>query len=228
MSRHITVDTNAQQASILVAEQDRRMRSRISSELARVSGWTVASASDGIEAEAKTGECAPSVILLDMHLPPWSAPVTIGRLLARQPSAILIGLDGVPCAGELVAAVQAGAQGYIAKNGPPGALVDGIYSALRGEPPIPSAIALDALRTLALSPLIGTKGLTMRQLEILRHLASGQGNKEIAQCLGVAEDTVANHIKAIFRKLNVHHRGDAAWFFLRMHPALSEVPGTRE
>jgi len=221
VSREIRLDTNGQPPRILVAEADRRMRSRLSSELARVPGWTVVgSASDGIEAEAKTEESAPSVVLLDMHLPPWSAPLTIGRLLARQPSAIVIGLDSCPCAGELVGAVRAGAQGYIAKDGSPGALVDAVRSALRGEPPIPSGIALDAL--------IGVRGLTMRQLEILGHLASGQGNKEIAQCLGLAEDTVANHVKAIFRKLDVHHRGDAAWFFLAMRPALSSALGTPE
>jgi DNA-binding NarL/FixJ family response regulator len=184
----------------------------------------VGEAADGLEAEMLALRLKPDVVLLDISLPLRDGIETARTIRAHLPEARIIMLTAWADPDKLVESIDAGAEGYITKDMPPEKVIAAIRSALAGDPPIAGTVALEALRRLgrphiSADPAAALSQLTMRQLEIVRLLSQGLTNKEIARSLGIAEQTVANHLKTIFDKLGVHSRAGAAWVYLHGKPA---------
>lgn len=176
-------------------------------------------AADGLEAERKAIHLRPDIVLLDITLPLRDGFETARAIRALLPETRIIMLTAWADPDKLIMAVDAGAEGYITKDMPPHKVIAAIRSALAGDPPLAGTVALEALRKLGRSSAnadssAALRQLTMRQLEIVRLLSRDLTNKEIANSLGISEQTVADHLRTIFRKLGVHSRAGAAWVYL--------------
>ena len=183
----------------------------------------VGDAGDAGEAQRRAGELRPDLILLDNHLPGVNGVDALPALLEAAPGVRVLMLTVSEDEGDLAAALRHGACGYLLKTIEGDALALAIRRAMRGESVIaaemtgklvaayrdatapPSVAPVDAAapaaRLLTLSP---------REQDILRGIARGQVNKEIARSLGIAETTVKIHVQHILRKLDVSSRVQAA------------------
>ena len=171
----------------------------------------VAEAADGAEAIRMVPEVGPDVVLLDMRMPGQSG-LDVLRELAGQdrlpPTIILTTFDD----DELVlAGIQAGARGYLLKDVALAELVNAIKTVAEGGSIVKPAVTQRLLKGLEhlhneFSSLDRPDPLTERETEILRLMAGGYSNKEIANSLGVAEGTVKNHVSNILSKMGVRDR----------------------
>lgn len=166
----------------------------------------------GIERVVQT---APDVVLLDLRMPQMTGLEILNRLRRAgqtMPIAMLTTSTGER---DLIAALQAGAQGYLLKDMEPDELIAALKDILSGG----TVVAKELTGILARVVQGGGEerrappafsDLTPREREILCHLADGRSNKVIARVLGITDGTVKLHVKAILRKLAVHSRVEAA------------------
>jgi len=171
----------------------------------------IAEAADGAEAIRMIPEAAPDVVLLDMRMPGLSGLDVLRDLAAKEslpPTIILTTFDD----DELVlAGIQAGARGYLLKDVALAELVSAIKTVAEGGSIVKPAVTQRLLKGLEklhneFSSLDQPDPLTERETEILRLMAGGYSNKEIANSLGVAEGTVKNHVSNILSKMGVRDR----------------------
>ncbi len=171
----------------------------------------VAEAGDGHEALAIMAEVRPDVVLLDMRMPGMSGLDVLRKLAEAEffpPTIILTTFDD----DELVlGGLKAGAKGYLLKDVSLEELVDGIQTVASGGSIVKPAVTERLLQGLkgmetGFSSLEQPDPLTTRETEILRLMASGFSNKEIANSLDVAEGTVKNHVSNILSKMGVRDR----------------------
>lgn len=171
----------------------------------------IAEAADGTEAIRMIPEVAPDVVLLDMRMPGLSGLDVLKELSgsdALPPTIILTTFDD----DELVlAGIQSGAKGYLLKDVALADLVSAIRTVSEGGSIVKPAVTQRLLKGLAnlqndFSSLDKPDPLTDRETEILRLMAGGYSNKEIANSLGVAEGTVKNHVSNILSKMGVRDR----------------------
>ena len=171
----------------------------------------IAEAADGAEAIRMIPEVNPDVVLLDMRMPGLSG-LDVLRMLANQgilpPTIILTTFDD----DELVlAGIQSGARGYLLKDVALADLVNAVKTVAEGGSIVKPAVTQRLLKGLEnlqtqFSSLDQPDPLTERETEILRLMAGGYSNKEIANSLGVAEGTVKNHVSNILSKMGVRDR----------------------
>ena len=171
----------------------------------------IAEAADGAEAIRMIPEVNPDVVLLDMRMPGLSG-LDVLRMLASQgklpPTIILTTFDD----DELVlAGIQSGARGYLLKDVALADLVNAVKTVAEGGSIVKPAVTQRLLKGLEnlqteFSSLEQPDPLTERETEILRLMAGGYSNKEIANSLGVAEGTVKNHVSNILSKMGVRDR----------------------
>jgi len=171
----------------------------------------VAEASDGREAVERIPAVAPDVVLMDMRMPVMSgleALQAMGRAGTLPPTIILTTFDDDAL---VLAGIKAGAKGYLLKDVSLEQLVDAIQAVAAGGSLVQPAVTqrllsgLEHMRNEFVS-LERPDPLTDRETEILRLMASGFSNKEIANSLGVAEGTIKNHVSNILSKLGVRDR----------------------
>jgi DNA-binding NarL/FixJ family response regulator len=171
----------------------------------------IAEAADGAEAIRSIPEAAPDVVLLDMRMPGLSGLDVLRELAGKDalpPTIILTTFDD----DELVlAGIQAGARGYLLKDVALAELVGAIKTVAEGGSIVKPAVTQRLLKGLEklhneFSSLDQPDPLTERETEILRLMAGGYSNKEIANSLGVAEGTVKNHVSNILSKMGVRDR----------------------
>lgn len=181
----------------------------------------VGDAADAGEAQRRARDLQPDVILLDNHLPGVSGVSALPALKDAAPKACVLVLTVSEDDADLGAALQAGAAGYLLKNMEGEELAAAIVRAMQGESVIAPAMTsklFAAYRSAASSPKADaspataspTDALSPRELEILRGIARGESNKEIARALGIAETTVKVHVQSVLRKLDVSSRVQAA------------------
>jgi two-component system NarL family response regulator len=160
----------------------------------------IAEASNGVEAVDHFMRHRPDVTLMDLQLPKMSGLEAILAIRSAQPDARIVVLTMYQGDEDIYRALQAGAMGYVLKDSVPEDLLHVIREAHAGRQSIPADVAAKlAART-------GQSALTVRELQVLQLLKTGQRNKEIAAELGISEDTARTHIKSIFTKFNVHDR----------------------
>lgn len=161
------------------------------------------------------GTPEPHAVLICACPPIGDGAELVRSLRLQFPPAKVILVSDCPPADGLITAVRVGADGHVEGRQPPEAVLAAVRRILDAEATIPATVAFDALRKLAIAGPNGVspalRQLTMRQAEILRLVSEGMTNKEIAQLLGLSEQTIANHMKAILQRLDVHRRLDAAW-----------------
>lgn len=164
----------------------------------------VGSASTGEEAVEMVRGRGPDVLLLDLRMPGMNGVDTLLALLKTGTSARTIILTSFETDEDIYRAFQAGAQGYLLKDTSLREMVDAIATVHAGKRYVPSHIAS------RLAERMMRTNLTVRELEILKMLAKGPTNKEIAQALGISDNTVRNHVNSIIEKLEVSDRTEAA------------------
>jgi DNA-binding NarL/FixJ family response regulator len=163
----------------------------------------VSQAADGAEAIRKYRECRPDVTLMDLRLPDLSGIDAMVAIRAEFPEARVIMLTTFEGDMEIQRALQAGARGYLLKNIPPREIVDAIRQVHAGKKRVPPEVAAQ------LADHMGEEELTAREIEVLRKVAGGNRNKDIAEMLFISEETVKVHVKHIMDKLGAKDRTQA-------------------
>jgi NarL family two-component system response regulator LiaR len=192
----------------------------------------VGEAEDGVEAVEKAAALKPDVILMDLVMPRMDGIEATRTITAKNPSPRILVLTSFAADDKVFPAVKAGALGYLLKDSSPEQLLEAIRQVHRGEPSLEPSIARKVLQEISSPGGQGrqtTDPLTERELDVLRLIAQGMSNKEIASALFVAEWTVRSHVSSILAKLQLASRTQAALYALRSGIAsLDDVPGTPE
>ncbi len=181
----------------------------------------VGEAGNGIRAVEMARELMPDVILMDISMPGIDGLEATRRIKAEIPYVRIVILTVSESDHSLFDAIKSGAQGYLLKNVQPQELLNTLSAVVRGEASISGAMAARLLQDLAREtrpaspPPAPVARLTQREQEVLRLVAQGKSNKEIASALNIAENTVKNHLKNILEKLHLENRVQAATFALR-------------
>ena len=179
----------------------------------------VAEAGDGEQAIDAARFHQPQIILMDLRMPRLNGVEATRRITAEMPNSRVIVLTTFEDDDEVYEALSAGAVGYLLKASPSERVIEAIELTAAGqsfiEPSVTakllnhfSRLASNETRRAAPQPL--TEPLSSRELDVLRHLATGHSNKEIAANLGIAEGTVKNHMSNVLGKLGVLDRTQAA------------------
>jgi DNA-binding NarL/FixJ family response regulator len=163
----------------------------------------VAEASTGAEALERFKQHRPDVTLMDLRLPDMSGIDILIAIRTEFPEARIIILTTFEGDVEIHRALQAGARGYVLKNMPPSQLLDVIRQVHAGRKRIPPEIASQ------LAEHMSDESLTEREVEVLRQVADGNRNRDIAKNLFISEETVKVHIKHIMEKLGATDRTQA-------------------
>jgi DNA-binding NarL/FixJ family response regulator len=166
-------------------------------------------ASTGHEAIARFRQLQPDVTLMDVKMPDMSGIEVITALRSEFPAARFIIVTTFPGDVQAVQALRAGASGYLLKSSLGEELVDAIRAVHAGKRRIPVEIATEIGQHAA------DDALTEREISVLRHVASGQSNKQIAIALGVTETTIKAHIHSILPKLSANDRTHAVTIALK-------------
>jgi len=169
-------------------------------------------ANDGAETLRLTSKLKPDIILMDISLPGPNGIRITRQIKRRFRKVYVIMLSMYEDTAHIMESFQAGASGYVIKTRPSGELIETIHSVVREGVSIPPLIEHKLLKGIRKPDfLIGTRRaiLTKREVRVLKLVASGKTNKEIAKRLFVSEKTVKNHLNHIYRKLGVKNRAQA-------------------
>ena len=169
----------------------------------------VAQAASGSEGLEQFRRHRPDVTLLDLRLPDMSGVDTLRAIRSEFPEARVLMLTTFEGDVEMQRALQAGARGYLLKTMPPAEVIDAIRQVHAGRKRIPPAVAAQLAEHLA------DEALTPREIEVLRRIAEGDRNKEIADRLSISEETVKVHVKHIMDKLGASDRTEAVAVAIR-------------
>jgi DNA-binding NarL/FixJ family response regulator len=169
----------------------------------------VAQAASGAEAIQKFREYQPDVTLMDLRLPDMSGIDSLIAIRSEFPEARVIMLTTFEGDVEIRRALEAGARGYMLKNMPPKDLVDVVRQVHMGKKRLPPELAAHLAEHLA------DETLTERETEVLRHLAGGNRNRDIAERLFISEETVKVHVKHLMEKLGASDRTQAVAIAVR-------------
>ncbi len=187
----------------------------------------IGEAGNGSEAVALAGSLHPDVVLMDLMMPEMDGIEATRQITARDPKAHILVLTSFVGDDKVFPAIKAGALGYLLKDSGPDDLLRAIQQVARGEPSLEPTIARKVLLELhrpAKEPLT-VDPLTEREEEVLRLIAQGRSNREIADRLVITERTVCTHVSNILDKLHLASRTQAALFALKEGLAsLDDVP----
>lgn len=169
----------------------------------------VGTGSTGYEAIQKFRQLRPDITLMDLKLPDMSGIQVITALRTEFPNARFIVLTTFPGDVQALQALRAGASGYLLKSTLGEKLIDAIRAVHAGKRLIPPEIASE------IGQYAADDALTEREIDVLRRVAAGQSNKQIAIALGVSESTIKAHIHSILPKLNASDRTHAVTIALK-------------
>jgi DNA-binding NarL/FixJ family response regulator len=193
---------------VLVADDHPIVRSGIISVLSSQADFrVVGEAADGVEAVRLTAELTPDIVLMDLRMPNKNGVDATEEILSTHPATRIVVLTTYASDGEMLRAIEAGAVGYLLKDVPHEELFRALRAVSRGDRQLAPVVTE---RLMARWRRPAKASLTDRELDVLRCVASGQGNKEIAASLGIAEPTVKAHLVHVFEKLGVENRTAAA------------------
>jgi DNA-binding NarL/FixJ family response regulator len=178
----------------------------------------VGEAGNGAEALARAAELRPDVVLMDLRMPVLDGIAATRRMRVEQPGVRVIALTTFDDDDDLFAALRAGAVGYLLKDVSSARLVEAVLAAARDEAVLQPSVAAKVVARFAQLPADDAAPrpqplvvpLSDRELDVLRLLADGRTNREIAGELFLAEGTVKNHVTNVLAKLNARDRTQAA------------------
>jgi NarL family two-component system response regulator LiaR len=179
----------------------------------------VGEAADGAEAVEKARTLKPDVILMDLNLPVKSGLEATADIIRENPAARILVLTSFDEDENISAAIRAGALGYVLKNTSASELFHAIRGVAMGSLSVSPAVTQAMLRDMrqpAPAPPSPEPALTTREREVLRGLAQGQSNQEIAETLNIEKTTVRSHISSILNKLDLDNRTQAALYAVEM------------
>ncbi len=174
----------------------------------------VGEADDGAEAVKKAHELKPDVVLMDLLMPVMDGITAIGAIRRELPDTEVLALTSVLEDASVIGAVKAGAIGYMLKDTRADELCRAIKAAAAGQVQLSPKAAARLMREVRVPD--SPEMLTERETEVLRLLAQGQSNKEIAATLTIGEKTVKTHVSNILSKLGVQSRTQAALYAVRI------------
>ncbi len=174
----------------------------------------VGEAVDGQEAIERARELHPDVVLMDLLMPGMDGIAATAAIRHELPDTEVIALTSVLESALVVRAVKAGAIGYLLKDTQAAELRRAIKAAAAGQVQLATKAAATLLREIQSS--VPPEPLTERETEVLRLLAQGHANKDIARRLHIAEDTAKTHVRHILAKLGVQSRTQAVLIALRL------------
>jgi DNA-binding NarL/FixJ family response regulator len=184
----------------------------------------VGEASDGAEAVAKAGEALPDVVLMDIRMPKSSGIEACRAMKEVVPSAKIVMLTISDEEEDLFEAIRAGASGYLLKDIPYDEVADVVRAVHGGQSLINPSMAAKLLTEFAAlakregeerAQEVPPPKLTDREMEVLRLVARGMNNRDIAKELFISENTVKNHVRNILEKLQIHSRMEAVMIAVR-------------
>ncbi len=178
----------------------------------------VGEANDGLEALSQARELMPDLILLDINMPRCDGREAASRIKAELPYVVIVMLTVSDDEQDLFAAIKNGAQGYLLKKIEPAELFEQLRGLARGEAALSRLMANKILREFARekpAPSEKDSALTPREQQVLQLVARGLTNREIAETLVVAENTVKNHLRNILAKLHLENRVQVATYALK-------------
>jgi DNA-binding NarL/FixJ family response regulator len=197
-----------QPVRVIVADDHPIVFDGVTLALQRTSWLQVAGhARNGAETIEAVRRFRPDVVLLDLRLPDMLAPEVIAALLAELPTVKIIIFTAYPDHAALGPTLAAGAHGVIVKDTERADLVDVIRRVVAGERVYLTGSGADNL--LLLNRKLREHGLTRREYEILRHVAMGETNPEIAVALGLTRNTVKTYLQRALEKLSARNRVEA-------------------
>lgn len=162
-------------------------------------------AATGEDLLSRLDEWRPQVILQDLLLPGGMDGIeTTRRILERRPEVAVVALTASTDEARMVGVLRAGALGYVRKDAAPETLLAAVRAVARGRTYIDPSVGRELFRAPVPADL-----LTTREVEVLRHVALGLSNKEIAAALSVTEETVKTHVTHVLGKLEVENRAQA-------------------
>lgn len=204
--------------SVLIADDHAIVRQGLSSFLSLQDGIEiVGQAADGEEAVALAEQLHPDVILMDLVMPSLDGIAAIERIRTVSPDARVIVLTSFAEDDKIFAAIRAGASGYLMKDVAPADLANAVRMVHAGEPILAPDVMRRVMEQAARTPETPSDGLTERELDVLRLIAAGRSNKEIALDLTLSEKTVKTHVSNILQKLRLADRTQAALYAVRRH-----------
>lgn len=168
----------------------------------------VGQAADGAAALEVVAATSPDVVVMDLQMPGMDGVTATRRVLAEHPGTQVLVLTSYSDSERIVAALDAGAVGYLLKDADPDDVIEGVRAVSRGESPIHPRAARSLLTARQQSP--APIDLTPRETEVLALVRAGLANKQIARRLGISERTVKAHLTSTFARIGVHDRTQAA------------------
>jgi DNA-binding NarL/FixJ family response regulator len=182
----------------------------------------VGTAGDGDAALQLCLDQHPDVVLMDLSMPGIDGVEATRRIVQQAPGVQVVVLTSFVDRERVVDALRAGAIGYLLKDAPGEEIVRAIRDASRGQPRLHATVTRRLMEQVAApapppveAPPSPAAGLTSRELEVLRLIAEGMSNKEIARALGTSDRTVKSHVSNVLSKLGVLDRTQAALFAIR-------------
>jgi two-component system, NarL family, response regulator LiaR len=214
---------------ILIADDHTLMRQGLLQLCERLGGFVVvAEAANGAEAVALARTTQPDVTLMDIRMPELDGVQATRQIIRARPTARIIALSMYDQEQYMLNAVRAGVRGYLLKTVDAGALIAAIEAVHHGSYLIDPAIATRVLSELHLTVpgLSHSEPMTESETEVLRLVARGMDNLDIAQALNYSVYTVANRLRTIYGKLHVTNRTQAALYALNQDQAkLDDLQG---
>lgn len=212
--------TKTQVIRVLLVDDHEVIRVGLRTVLGQTQGVTVVGeAGTMAEAILQTQRLKPDVILMDVRLPDGSGIDACREILGALPGTRVIFLTSYADDDSVLAAVLAGAHGYVLKEIDSSALLEAIRSVAKGQSILDSSVTERALRWLRglhdLPAASGTDQLSSQEERVVALVAEGKTNKEIAVALGLSDKTVKNYLANVFQKLRITRRAQAAAFFVK-------------
>ncbi|MGH9177292.1 MAG: response regulator [Acidimicrobiales bacterium] len=182
----------------------------------------VAEAENGLEAIEKARELAPDVVLMDVRMPKANGIEAAAQIRADLPSTKILMLTVSDEEEDLYEAIKAGANGYLLKEISVEEVAEAIRAVMQGQSLISPSMASKLLsefnalvRRAEDRQQFPAPALTNREIEVLRLVAKGMSNREIAEELYISENTVKNHVRNILEKLHLHNRMEAVIYAVK-------------
>ena len=177
----------------------------------------IGEAKDGAQAVALYDELNPDLMLLDLLMPKMSGIEAIKHIKEKHPQAKILVLTSFAADDQVFPAIKAGALGYLLKDTDPEDLVTAIHQVYMGESFLSPTIARKVLEEVfkPTEKPLSVDPLTQREIEVLKVLAKGKSNREIASVLTISETTVRTHVSNILGKLHLASRTEAALYALK-------------
>lgn len=209
---------NIRPIRLLIADDHAVVREGIRSLVSIEPGYEiVGEAADGLEAVQKARTLSPDVILLDMVMPRQDGLATIIEIKKENPNARILVLTSFADDDKILPAIKAGALGYLLKDTSPEELLQAIRNVYQGQTSLHPTIARKLIDELNRPPDLPPtpEPLTEREVEVLKLVAQGLSNEEIAEALTISEGTVGKHVSNILNKLHLANRTQMALYALR-------------